>query len=99
MNNNQDAVGRNNSLRNNLNTLKIGEGTILEKEKVAAYRDDQGELHIYSAVCTHMGCTISWNPLEKSFDCPCHGSRFSAISGNVINGPDNNQIQSKRPID
>ena len=95
MNNNQDTVGRNNSQENNLDALKNGEGIILEKEKVAAYRDNQGELHIYSAVCTHMGCTISWNPLEKSFDCPCHGSRFSAISGNVINGPANNQIQSK----
>jgi Rieske Fe-S protein len=99
MNNNQDTVGRNNSVKNNLDDLKDGEGIILEKEKVAAYRDDQGKLHIYSAVCTHMGCTISWNPLEKSFDCPCHGSRFSAISGNVINGPANIQIQSKRPID
>ena len=76
MNNNQHTVGRNNSVKNNLDDLKDGEGIILEKEKVAAYRDDQGKLHIYSAVCTHMGCTISWNPLEKSFDCPCHGSRF-----------------------
>ena len=99
MNNNQDMVGRKNSVKNNLDVLKDGEGIILEKEKIAAYRDDQGELHIYSAVCTHMGCTISWNPLEKSFDCPCHGSRFSAISGNVINGPANNQIQSENPID
>ena len=90
-------VGRKNSVKNNLDVLKDGEGIILEKEKIAAYRDDQGELHIYSAVCTHMGCTISWNPLEKSFDCPCHGSRFSAISGIVINGPANNQIQAKNP--
>lgn len=99
MNNNQDTVGRNNSVKNNLDALKNEEGIILEKEKVAAYRDDQGKLHIYSAVCTHKGCTISWNPLEKSFDCPCHGSRFSAISGNVINGPANTKIESKRPID
>jgi Rieske Fe-S protein len=78
-----------------LEELSTGEGTVLENEKIGGYRDDKGELHIYSAVCTHLGCTLSWNPLEKLFDCPCHGSRFSSISGNVINGPANNPIQSK----
>ena len=78
-----------------LEELSTGEGTVLENEKIVGYRDDKGELHIYSAVCTHLGCTLSWNPLEKSFDCPCHGSRFSSVSGNVINGPANSPIQSK----
>ena len=78
-----------------LQALLAGEGIILENEKIAAYRDDKGELHIYSAICTHLGCTLSWNPLEKSFDCPCHGSRFSSLSGNVINGQANNRIRSE----
>lgn len=43
---------------------------------IAVYKDEN-ELHPYSAVCTHMRCTVTWNPMEKSFDCPCHGSRFS----------------------
>ena len=78
-----------------LEALLAGEGIVLENEKIAAYRDDKGKLHIYSAICTHLGCTLSWNPLEKSFDCPCHGSRFSSLSGNVINGPANNRIRSE----
>ena len=64
-----------------------------EDEKIAAFRDNSGELHIYSAVCTHLGCIVTWNPVEKSFDCPCHGSRFSASSGKVINGPAINAIK------
>ena len=56
--------------------------------KVAVYRDATGELHERSAVCTHLGCIVAWNPAEKSWDCPCHGSRFDKF-GAVINGPAN----------
>jgi Rieske Fe-S protein len=65
-----------------------GEGAILRHglEKVAAYRDPDGALHEMSAVCTHLGCLVRWNSAEKSWDCPCHGSRFDA-TGRVINGP------------
>jgi nucleotide-binding universal stress UspA family protein len=68
--------------------LGRGEGGIIERqgEQFAAYVDDGGELHLLSARCTHMGCTVGWNPGEKTFDCPCHGSRFSA-TGEVVNGP------------
>ncbi|MDQ5824853.1 MAG: FAD-dependent oxidoreductase [Chloroflexota bacterium] len=71
-----------------LSRLASGEGAIVEVggEKVAAYRDDQGTVHAISAVCTHMGCIVNWNSGEKSWDCPCHGSRFSA-DGKVIQGP------------
>lgn len=55
-------------------------------KKVAVYRDAQGALHERSAVCTHLGCVVRWNSLEKSWDCPCHGSRFDS-RGRVINGP------------
>jgi nitrite reductase/ring-hydroxylating ferredoxin subunit len=53
---------------------------------VAAYRDADGVLHERSAVCTHLGCVVQWNGGEKSWDCPCHGSRF-AIDGSILNGP------------
>jgi Rieske Fe-S protein len=54
--------------------------------RVAAYRDDGGTLHAVSAVCTHLGCLIDWNAADKTWDCPCHGSRFSP-NGAVIGGP------------
>ncbi|MEJ7739074.1 MAG: FAD-dependent oxidoreductase [Chitinophagaceae bacterium] len=55
-------------------------------KKVAVYRDAGGILHAYTAVCPHLGCVVQWNSDEKSFDCPCHGSRFTC-EGRVINGP------------
>ena len=54
--------------------------------KVAVYRDRKGNAHTLTAKCTHMGCTVKWNPTERTWDCPCHGSRFSA-TGEVVNGP------------
>jgi nucleotide-binding universal stress UspA family protein/nitrite reductase/ring-hydroxylating ferredoxin subunit len=68
--------------------LTPGEGGIIERqgEKLAAYVNDTGDLHLMSARCTHMGCTVAWNPGEKTFDCPCHGSRYSP-TGTVVNGP------------
>ncbi len=56
--------------------------------KVAIYRDATGSLHERSAVCPHLGCIVAWNPAEKTWDCPCHGSRFDKFGG-VINGPAN----------
>jgi glycine/D-amino acid oxidase-like deaminating enzyme/nitrite reductase/ring-hydroxylating ferredoxin subunit len=54
--------------------------------KVAVYRDEKGALHERSAVCTHLYCIVSWNSAERSWDCPCHGSRFDPY-GKVLNGP------------
>ncbi len=54
--------------------------------KIAVYRDPKGGLHERSAVCTHLGCFVHWNNAEKSWDCPCHGSRFDT-DGRVLNGP------------
>jgi nitrite reductase/ring-hydroxylating ferredoxin subunit len=56
------------------------------KKKLAVYKDKAGKCHAVSAVCTHMGCLVNWNNAEKTWDCPCHGSRFSC-RGKVINGP------------
>jgi Rieske Fe-S protein len=54
--------------------------------KIAVYRNEAGELSACSAVCTHLGCVVHWNGEEKSWDCPCHGSRFDT-NGKVLNGP------------
>jgi Rieske Fe-S protein len=68
--------------------IKKGEGAIIRQglSKIAAYRDENGKLYQRSAVCTHMGCIVRFNSLEKTWDCPCHGSRF-AIDGHPINAP------------
>jgi glycine/D-amino acid oxidase-like deaminating enzyme/nitrite reductase/ring-hydroxylating ferredoxin subunit len=65
-----------------------GEGAIIRDgtAKIAVYRDDAGNLHKRSAVCTHMGCVVRFNSSEKTWDCPCHGSRFG-VDGHVINTP------------
>lgn len=68
--------------------VALGEGAVMRRglTKVALYRDEQGTLHERSAVCTHLGCIVAWNRDEKTWDCPCHGSRYDAF-GKVINGP------------
>jgi len=68
--------------------LAPGEGAIVQKgvHKIAAYRDEDGKLSECSATCTHLGCVVQWNTAEKTFDCPCHGSRFTG-EGQVITGP------------
>jgi glycine/D-amino acid oxidase-like deaminating enzyme/nitrite reductase/ring-hydroxylating ferredoxin subunit len=68
--------------------LKKGEGAVMRDgiSRIAVYRDDDGEIHRLSAKCTHMGCVVRFNSLEKTWDCPCHGSRFS-LDGDPINAP------------
>ncbi|WP_434025659.1 FAD-dependent oxidoreductase [[Pseudomonas] boreopolis] len=72
-------------------TLARGEGTVLRRglHRVAVYRDAQGALHSFNARCPHMGCAVRWSPQGKSWDCPCHGSRFDKETGRVLNGPAN----------
>jgi len=68
--------------------LTPGQGAIVRRglEKLAAYRDDRGALHVNSAACSHVGCHLHWNSFEVCWDCPCHGSMFD-IDGNPINAP------------
>jgi glycine/D-amino acid oxidase-like deaminating enzyme/nitrite reductase/ring-hydroxylating ferredoxin subunit len=71
-----------------VSAIPKGEGRVIRRgvHKVAAYRDESGTVHECSAVCTHLRCIVDWNTAEKSWDCPCHGSRFSP-TGKVIGGP------------
>jgi glycine/D-amino acid oxidase-like deaminating enzyme/nitrite reductase/ring-hydroxylating ferredoxin subunit len=71
-----------------LKEISTGEGKVIESggEKVAVYKDETGNHHIVSAVCSHMKCVVNWNSTEKTWDCPCHGSRFNT-DGKVLEGP------------
>jgi glycine/D-amino acid oxidase-like deaminating enzyme/nitrite reductase/ring-hydroxylating ferredoxin subunit len=68
--------------------LAPGDAAIMEIDgkRVAAFKDEQGIVHAVSAACTHMGCIVGWNETDRTWDCPCHGSRFE-LSGEVIHGP------------
>ncbi len=79
-----------------IDELQPGEGDIvqLDGEKVAGYRDERGELTAVSTRCTHLGCQVNWNKAEKSWDCPCHGSRF-APDGDVLQGPAVHRLERK----
>jgi nitrite reductase/ring-hydroxylating ferredoxin subunit len=68
--------------------LAPGESRVIKSDlgKVAVHKDERGDLHAVSAVCTHMGCDVAWNDAESSWDCPCHGARY-AVDGTVLNGP------------
>ncbi|MGE3974711.1 MAG: FAD-dependent oxidoreductase [Bdellovibrionales bacterium] len=70
--------------------IKPREGGIITQglSKVAVYKDSDGETHTFSATCPHLGGVVRWNTVEKTWDCPCHGSRFNCY-GEVINGPAN----------
>ncbi len=78
--------------------LRPREGRMLRVDgrKTAAYRDDTGLVHLLSPACTHLGCHVSWNRAEASWDCPCHGSRFAG-DGRVIQGPAAKDLE-RRPM-
>jgi glycine/D-amino acid oxidase-like deaminating enzyme/nitrite reductase/ring-hydroxylating ferredoxin subunit len=75
-----------------------GEGKVLklDGQRVACARDDQGQLSLVSAVCTHMGCLVRWNGTERTWDCPCHGSRFHP-DGQVLAGPAESPLSPVKP--
>ena len=76
--------------------LHPGEAAVMtvDGHRIAAFRDEKGQLHQVSAVCTHMGCILGWNQTDRSWDCPCHGSRFGP-DGEVIHGPATRPLGSK----
>jgi glycine/D-amino acid oxidase-like deaminating enzyme/nitrite reductase/ring-hydroxylating ferredoxin subunit len=71
-----------------LRAIRRGNGDVMtvDGQPAAVYRGLDGEIHVLSAVCTHMGCYVNWNEAERTWDCPCHGSRFK-VTGDVIAGP------------
>ncbi|HEX2233960.1 MAG TPA: FAD-dependent oxidoreductase [Thermoleophilaceae bacterium] len=79
-----------------LDELAPGEGDIVrhDGDTVAGYRDEEGRLTAVSPTCTHLGCRVAWNDAERSWDCPCHGSRF-APDGAVIEGPAVTNLERK----
>lgn len=80
--------GDSQSIVADLGHIKPGEGGVVVSgdKRTAAWRDEMGELHFLSAVCTHKGCTVTWNNAERTWDCPCHGSMFTR-DGSVLHGP------------
>lgn len=81
--------------RLDLDDLEPGEANVFEgpDDPVAVYRDEGGDIHAVSAVCTHMGCLVSWNDGETSWDCACHGSRFG-VDGRVLDTPAIDDLES-----
>jgi glycine/D-amino acid oxidase-like deaminating enzyme/nitrite reductase/ring-hydroxylating ferredoxin subunit len=78
-------------------TLEPGQGAVmkLDGHRCAVYRDPEGELHVVSARCTHMSCVVGFNDAERTWDCPCHGSRFD-VDGAVIQGPATKPLPARR---
>ncbi|MFY0148077.1 FAD-dependent oxidoreductase [Bacillus cytotoxicus] len=74
--------------------LANGEGAVVRVngKRAGAYKDDNGKLHIVDTTCTHLGCEVEWNSGDCTWDCPCHGSRFS-INGDVVEGPANQPLK------
>ncbi|MNL49768.1 Cytochrome b6-f complex iron-sulfur subunit 1 [compost metagenome] len=72
-----------------------GEGILVRDKlkEIAVYCDPEGKLYAFSALCPHLGGVVHWNKIEKTWDCPCHGSRFSC-TGEVINGPAINNLEN-----
>lgn len=79
--------------------LSPGEGAVvrMEGESVAAFRQEDGSVCALSAVCTHMGCLVHFNDAERSWDCPCHGSRFD-LDGHVLSGPATKDLARKAAL-
>ncbi|HET6281345.1 MAG TPA: FAD-dependent oxidoreductase, partial [Polyangia bacterium] len=76
--------------------LDAGEGRVVnvKGQRLAVYRNGSGELSALSPVCTHLGCLVHWNTTEKSWDCPCHGSRFDP-TGRILNGPASEPLEAR----
>lgn len=83
-----DKIMSDGSKKQEIAGLKAGGGIVLEinGKQVAVYKKENGEVLAFSPVCTHLGCLIKWNSADKTWDCPCHGSRFEA-DGSVREGP------------
>lgn len=81
-------TGKFDAFNEKVESLRAGEAmiTMHNGQRIGVYKDEDGELYAVDTTCTHLGCELEWNDAEKSWDCPCHGSRFS-YEGDVLNGP------------
>lgn len=82
--------------KSSLDELPAGHGGIIEHggKKIGAYKDEDQKVYLVSTRCPHLGCRLEWNPDEKSWDCPCHGSRFD-YAGNLIDNPAQTGLESR----
>jgi glycine/D-amino acid oxidase-like deaminating enzyme/nitrite reductase/ring-hydroxylating ferredoxin subunit len=82
-------------IRRHPDEVEPGEGSVVQVngKRAGAYREDDGTLHLVDTTCTHMGCEVEWNNGDRTWDCPCHGSRFS-YTGEVIEGPAKKPLKS-----
>jgi Rieske Fe-S protein len=82
------------------NEVPAGKGALVQvgHKKVAVYKDDDGKIHTRSPICTHLQCIVEWNDSEKTWDCPCHGSRYDPY-GHVIQGPAKKGLAEVEPED
>ena len=71
----------------NFDDIANNSGSIIEVngQKVGIYKDSSGNIYAVKPVCTHLGCLLSWNDVDKTWDCPCHGSRFNFMGENLYN--------------
>ena len=71
-----------------IETIKVNSGDIvsLDGKKVGIYKDEKGTIHAINPICTHLGCLLTWNDIDKTWDCPCHGSRYNPYGKNIY-GP------------
>jgi glycine/D-amino acid oxidase-like deaminating enzyme/nitrite reductase/ring-hydroxylating ferredoxin subunit len=89
--------GNSRSIIKSIGTIPAGEGAVIEdgKRKVAVWKSPAGTPHALDAACTHMGCTVTWNNADRTWDCPCHGSMFTC-QGEVIHGPATEPLKKAR---
>jgi glycine/D-amino acid oxidase-like deaminating enzyme/nitrite reductase/ring-hydroxylating ferredoxin subunit len=92
------ATGHLERLKGGVDHLEVGQGGLLtvdDGDTVGAYRDHDGKLHTVRPVCTHLGCPLEWNQADTTWDCNCHGSRFS-YTGAVLDGPTTKALDTPR---
>ena len=85
--------------REKLEDIAPGEAAVAEigGEQATIARDHLGGLHAVKPTCAHMGCIVSWNDAEESWDCPCHGSRYS-VDGQMLNAPTTKDLTKAEPV-